>query len=51
MATYCSLGRQLLQVGCFQKVQRITLWVVTIIAIIFISFPYLLPYLPVEWFY
>ena len=35
----------------FQKVQRITLWVVTIIAIIFTSFPYLLPYLPVEWFY
>ena len=32
-----------------RKLQRVSLWVVTVLTLILLAFPYAIPYLPVEW--
>jgi mercuric ion transport protein len=32
-----------------RKLQRVSLWVVTAVTLILLAFPYVIPYLPVEW--
>src|SRR5215471_17086738 len=32
-----------------RKLQRISLWSVTVLTLILLAFPYVVPYLPVEW--
>jgi mercuric ion transport protein len=32
-----------------RKLQRASLWVVTVLTLILLAFPYAIPYLPVEW--
>jgi len=32
-----------------RRLQRINLWVVTVLTLILLAFPYVIPYLPVEW--
>jgi len=32
-----------------RKLQRLSLWVVTVLTLILLAFPYVVPYLPVEW--
>lgn len=32
-----------------RKLQRVSLWIVTVLTILLLTFPYFIPYLPVEW--
>jgi len=32
-----------------RKLQRVSLWIVTVLTLILFAFPYVIPYLPVEW--
>ena len=32
-----------------RKLQRVSLWVVTVLTLILLAFPYVIPHLPVEW--
>jgi mercuric ion transport protein len=32
-----------------RKLQRVSLWVVTVLTLILLTFPYVIPHLPVEW--
>jgi mercuric ion transport protein len=40
--TVCSSPRN-------RKLQRVSLWIVGLLALILLAFPYVIPYLPVEW--